>query len=262
MFITLIFIFIVTIFSQNNRAATIPSEIQKESVNFLELIARGTPEEIYPHFDSELKREIDIEKTRTLISNIKKVIGAIDKMELIRSEYSEDKECLYSFLYDIETNGRKLRYEVNLKQTNDGIFVRGFTISSNRFSSDSKQPYKQGITILHLIVVSLFVICIFIQIWCVIYFLRNKELKYRWLYIILSFFGFPFGIGINWVTGGLIFYSGFKIPAVAISWPAGNPGMWSIIVCFPFGVIFLIKEMLKKKSVKVSKTFVAEEIEK
>ena len=242
-------LFSVIAFAQDSSITNIPGEIQEEAVNFLEMVAKGNPEEIYSRFDLELKKEADIEKTKTIISELKRTIGTINKVELINSEYQEDEGGIYSLVYDVETNGIKLRYTVHVKQTGKGIFVRGFNFDSQPSSSTSKQVNRQGINILHFIVGFLFVLCIAVQLWCVIYFVKKKGLKKKWLYIILSFLGFPCGIGINWLTGAFSVSFGVNIPAVAISWPLDSPGMWLMTVYFPFGVIFLIKEMAKKKVV-------------
>lgn len=252
------FLFSVFAFAQDNTTINIPNEIREEAILFLKAVEKGNPEEIHSHFDVELKREADIDKTKTLSADLKKAIGKIDKVQFISGEYHENEGGIFSFLYDIETNGRKLKYSVHLKKTDSGIFIRGFN-----FSSDPTSPASnRGITILHLIVASFFCLCIAIQLWCVIYFARKKGIKKRWLYIILSFIGFPAGIGINWITGAFNINLGFNIPAVGISWPFENLSMWSMNVYFPIGVIFLIKEMARKKAIGEPTPLGAEETNK
>lgn len=164
------------------------------------------------------------------------MFGRIDKIELLKSQYTEQEGGIYSFIYLIETKGEKIEYSIHLKKTELGIFIRGFNFKITITT----------ITPLHIIVGTLFTVCIVIQLWCVIYFTRKKSLKRKWLYIISSFLGFPAGVGINWATGAFILRFGFNIPAVGISWPLNQPGVFIVSVFFPIGLVLLIIENNKK----------------
>lgn len=117
-----------------------------------------------------------------------------------------------------------------------------------------------GISIFHIFIALLFIVCIILQLWCVIYFARKKDLKRKWIYIILSFLGFPLGIGIIWATGSISIGIGFKIPAVGFTRPLNEPELWSIFAYFPFGIIFLIKEKMKDNKMMAITQNISEEI--
>lgn len=250
-------IFIVpTGFANNNDSAKISSELQQEALKFLDLIMGGTPNQIITHLDDALKTEVDTPKISVMTTEIRKILGEIEKIELIKSQYYEEEGGIYSFIYNIETKGIKIEYSVNLKQTDTGVYVRGFNFRTIQSSSGSKTV----ITSLHILVGVLFAVCTIIQIWCAIYFARKKQLKRKWLYILLSFIGFPAGLGINWVTGDFIIHFGFKIPAVAISWPVNQPELWSMAVFFPIGLFFLIIEMNKSEKVPVAELSIDDDV--
>ncbi len=116
------------------------------------------------------------------------------------------------------------------------------------------------ISIYHIVIASLFVLCTVVQLWCAIYFFKKKDLNKKWLYIISSFLGFPVGLHIIWATGALSLGIGIKIPAVLISVPFNAPGMWSMGVYFPVGLIFLIKEKKKDQRLVMAPQIVNEDI--
>ena len=215
-------------YANTNDIAKISEKLQPEALKFLYLIKGGSTEQILPYLDDALKNELDAPKIDTVTAEIKKILGKIEKVELINSQYHKKEGGIYSFIYNIETKSNDIEYSVHLKQTDTGIYVRGFNFKINQ----SLPVSKSAVTSLHIFVSVLFGVCIIIQIWCAVYFARKKNLKRKWLYILLSFIGFPAGLGINWVTGDFIVHLGFKIPAVAISWPVNQPGVWSMAVFF------------------------------
>ncbi len=261
--VSLLLILLICLFNtngltKNKSNVDIPEEIQQKAMIFLDALRNESPDKIYSYFDTSLKEKSDIPKVSAMLPAIRKLFGEIEKSELVECKYYKDTHVTYSLVYNIETKGTKIEYSVFLKQTDSGIFVRGFNFKTNDLSPLPPPPPppplptdKMIITPAHALIGLLFAACIIIQIWCIIFFVRMKNYKWKWMYVLLSLIGFPGGIGINWTTGAYILSFGFKVPAVAVSWPADQSGAMSIAVFFPIGLIFLIIEMIKMKRVKI-----------
>ena len=216
-------------------------EVELQAKKTLNLFLDGNPEAIYSQFDPILKNEVPFSDFKNLMLQIEKELDKIENMELLKSQYSENEGGIYSYVYNIVINGNKMEYSIHLKESDSKFHIRGFN-----FKIDPSTSIQQGISPLHIIVATLFGACILVQILCVIFFVKRKNLKRKWLYIIASFVGFPFGIGINWATGAFVFRFGFNIPAVSVSWPMNQPGVFLMSVFFPIGILLWLRVRSKK----------------
>lgn len=225
----------------------IPQDIYQEALNFYENIQKNSAEVTYSNFDEMLKKEVELEQVKDLTAKLKDFINGAYSIDLKKAEFHETERGVYTLLFQVETDKAKIEYIVSLKKNDKGIFIRGFNFKSLPVSQPNTSFSFKNAKSTHYIVFISFILCIIAQIWCLVFFIRKKKLKRKWLYIILSFIGFPCGIGIQWATGAFSLSFGFKIPAVSISMPLHAPGMWTMFVFFPIGIIAML--MVRSKDI-------------
>lgn len=240
--------FNLSVFTEELKKDQIPDDLLQKAKEFYEMIVIGNPEQIYAQFDEKLKNEVTIDQLKTLLSKIPifKVIN-YSNYKFKEAEYLIDEGGIYVLLFHAKANGQSLAYLISLRKQENSIFVRGFNLTSiplnappHLFSLENARP-------IHFITFISFFLCIAIQIGCCLYFIRRKSLKKKWLYIVISFLGFPIGFTVVWITGALSINFGFKIPAVALSKPLVASGLWAVTVFFPVGLIVAFVEKARSK---------------
>ena len=226
--------------SNELKKSEIPKDIYQEALSFYENIQKDSAEVTYSNFDDILKNEVELEQVKALTQQLKVFIKGEYRLDLKKAEFHDAEGGVYALLFHVDTDLGKIEYIVSLKRGTKGILIRGFNFKSLPPDGSTGSFIFKNAKPTHYFVLVSFILCIIAQIYCLVFFMRQKKLKRKWLYVISSLIGFPFGVGIQWATGTFALSLGFKIPAVAISSPIDAPAMWTMSVFFPIGLITMM----------------------
>lgn len=219
----------------------LPKGIEERCDRIVKEIPTRRAEDLYAEFDEEVKKTIPLDQAKSFISEIKKILAGSQHIRFSRANYYA-QDNVYTLVYDVEADKKIFEFTLGLKQRGEKYFIRAFHLADKpRPLWNLKEAPPR-----HYLVAGLFFLVILLQFVSFFYFLFRKHLKRKILYILASLLGFPVGLAMNWTSGLFALKVGFNIPAVGLSAPADYPSVWTVIVFFPLGLYFMLRDLNRR----------------
>ncbi len=223
-----------------SKKTQIPQAAVAAADSFVIKLHKDNPEALYNELDSDIKSTATAQEIKAALQKIQDAI-VDQKCEPSYTKISPENH-VYLFAYDVKIKNFLCELTIIVKQKGDAYTVGGFHLMD--------KPRRlfdfTNASLSHYIISTLFIACIVSQLAAFIFFIVRKNLgNKKWLYVLSSIVGFPFGFSLNWTTEAWIYHFGFNIPAVGVSSPVQYPGFWTVTVYLPLGFAFMIRELMK-----------------
>lgn len=258
-FIYLTVILIIGLTSCNPKidfSKIVPSQIDKFAIDFMIEVHKGNLDSCLNLMSNDLKNGLGSQKLNNSHAFIKNY--SLDSVRLInankRTLYGDNGFTDYWVEYEYFLTDKFLYSSIGIREQNGILTIMSFDGSvANESAENAHKFHLKGKGFLHYLFLAFAILIpIFILI-SLIFVIKTKQLKRKWLWIIGVLFGF-IKFSINWTTGQV----GFSLINISILGAgyskSGNIAPWILSFSFPIvAIIFWYKRYWDKKEAEAQK---------
>ena len=234
----------------------VPSQIDKFAIDFMIEVHNGNLDSCLNLMSNDLKNGLGRQKLNNSHAFIKNY--SLDSVRLInankRTLYGDNGFTDYWVEYEYFLTDKFLYSSIGIREQNGILTIMSFDGSvANESAENANKFHLKGKGFLHYLFLAFAILIpIFILI-SLIFVIKTKQLKSKWLWIIGVLFGF-IKFSINWTTGQV----GFSLINISILGAgyskSGNIAPWVLSFSLPIvAIIFWYKRYWDKKEAEAQK---------